>query len=86
MVFHSVLIFWEISERGGRCIWNICYNHKTKYTDWCPIPKDGGWGICLRMSKPVKELVLKFLNNSRVYKTQSVKTFFFPLWTSSTSL
>jgi len=23
------------------------YNHKTKYTDWCPIPNDGGWGICL---------------------------------------
>ena len=27
----------------------VCYNHKTTYTDWCPIPNDGGWGICLRM-------------------------------------
>ena len=27
----------------------VCYNHKTKYTDWWPIPNDGGWGICLRM-------------------------------------
>ena len=25
----------------------VCYNHKTKYTNWCPIPNDGGWGICL---------------------------------------
>ena len=25
----------------------VCYNHKTKYTDGCPIPNDGGWwGIC----------------------------------------
>ena len=29
----------------------VCYNHKTKYTDLCPIPNDGGWGICLRMWK-----------------------------------
>ena len=34
----------------------VCYNHNTKYTDWCPIPNDGGWGICLRMWKPVKEI------------------------------
>jgi len=29
----------------------VCYNHKTKYTDWCPIQSDSGWGICLRMWK-----------------------------------
>ena len=34
---------------------NVCYNHTTKYTDWCPIPNDSGWGICLRLWKPVKE-------------------------------
>jgi len=47
----------------------VCYNHKTKYTDWWPIPNDGGWGICLRMWKPVKEVVIKILKNSRVYVT-----------------
>jgi len=29
----------------------VYYNHKTKYTKWCPIPNDGGWGIFLRMWK-----------------------------------
>ena len=33
------------------------------------IPNDGGWGICLRMSKPVKAVTLKILNNVRVYIT-----------------
>jgi len=23
----------------------VCYNHKTKYTDWCPIQQDGGWAF-----------------------------------------
>ena len=57
----------------------VCYNHKTKYTDWCPIPNDGGWGICLRMWKPVKEIALKILNNGRVYITRSIITHFFPM-------
>ena len=63
----------------------VCYNHKTKYTDWCPIPNDGGWGICLRMWKPVKEVALKIWNNCHVYITWSVITWFFP-WTPSTAL
>ena len=50
----------------------VCYNHKTKYTDWCPIPNDGGRGICLRMWKPVKEVALKILKNGRVYITRSI--------------
>ena len=41
----------------------VCYNHKTKYTDWCSIPNYGGLGICLRMLKPVKEVAIKILNN-----------------------
>ena len=41
----------------------VCYNHKTKYTNWCPIPNDSGWGICLCIGKPVKEVALKILNN-----------------------
>ena len=57
----------------------VCYNHKTKYTDWCPIPNDGGWGICLRMWKPVKEIALKILNNGRMYITRSIITRFFPM-------
>ena len=44
----------------------VCYNHYTKYTDWCSIPNDGGWGICLRMWKPVKEVALNILNNGRL--------------------
>ena len=36
------------------------------------IPNDGGWSICLRMLKPVKEVALKILNNGRVYITKSV--------------
>ena len=55
----------------------MCYNHKTKYTDWCPIPNDGGWGICLRMWKPVKEVALKILNNGRMYIWRFVITQFF---------
>ena len=42
-----------------------CYNHKTKYTDWCPIPNDVGWCICLRMWKSVKQVALKILNNGQ---------------------
>ena len=57
----------------------VCYNHKTKYTDWCPIPNDGGWGIRLRMWKPVKEVALKILNNGHVYITRSIITRFFPV-------
>ena len=56
----------------------VCYNHKTKHTDWCPIPNDSGWGICLGMWKPVKEVALKILNNGQVYITRSVITRFFP--------
>ena len=37
----------------------VCYNHKTKYTDWCSIPNDGGWNIYLRMWKPVKEVIME---------------------------
>jgi len=37
------------------CVFN---NHTTKYTNWCPIPNYGGWGICLCMWKPVKEVEL----------------------------
>ena len=43
----------------------VCYNHKAKYTDWFPIPNDGGLGICLCMWKHVKEVALKILNNGR---------------------
>ena len=28
---------------------------------------DGGWGICLRRCKPVKEVALKILNNGHMY-------------------
>ena len=52
---------------------SLCvFNHKTKYTDWCPIPNDGGWGICLRMWKPVKEVALKILNNGCMHITRFV--------------
>ena len=37
----------------------VCYNHKTKCTDWCPIPIDGGLGICLRERGRVKDFDLK---------------------------
>ena len=26
----------------------MCYNYKTKYTEWCPIPSDGGWGMYVK--------------------------------------
>ena len=61
----------------------VCYNHSTKYTDWCPIPNDSGWGICLRMWN--LEVALKILNNGRVYVTRSFITRFFP-WTPTTAL
>ena len=57
-----------------RSLNSVCYNHKTKYTDWCPIPNDGGWGIWLRLWK---EVALKILNNGHVYITRSVITRFF---------
>ena len=41
----------------------VCYNYKSKYTDWCPIPNDSGWGICLHMWKPGKEVTLTILIN-----------------------
>ena len=47
------------------------FNHKTKYTDWCPIPNDGGWGICLRKWKPVKD----FEQCSRVYNAVRYNSF-----------
>ena len=53
------------------------YNHKTKYTDWCPIPNDCRLGICLHMWKPVKEVSFFILNNGGMYITQSVITRFF---------
>ena len=62
----------------GLCVYKfVCYNHTTKYTDWCPKPNDGGWGICLRMWKPEKVVALNILNNGRVYIMQSVITLFF---------
>ena len=44
---YSTNIFLLIYEKF------VCYNHKTKYTDWCPIPNYGGWGICLHTWIPV---------------------------------
>ena len=45
-----------------------------KTLNWCPIPNDSGWGICLRMWKPVKEIALTIFNNGRVYTyNRSVK-------------
>ena len=44
-------------------------NYSTKIHLLIPIPNDVGWGICLQMWKPVKEVVLKILNSSRVYIT-----------------
>mgnify|MGYP007091356483 CR=1 FL=1 len=41
--------------------------YKTKNTDLCPIPNDFGWGICLHMWKPGKEVVTTILNNDHVY-------------------
>ena len=64
----------------------MCYNHKTKYTDECPIPKDGRWGICLRMQKPVKEVALTILDNGRANITQSIIAHVFFLWTQTTVL
>ena len=52
----------------------VCYNKTTKYTDWCPIPNDDGWGICLRIWKPEEEVALKVLNNGCVFITR-----FFPV-------
>ena len=46
----------------------VCYNHKTKYPDWCHIPNDDGCGICLRMWKSVRVGRFKdFEQRSRVY-------------------
>ena len=42
----------------------VCYNHKTKYTEGCPIPNDGGSGIVYVCEKRVKD----FEQRSRVYK------------------
>ena len=46
----------------------VCYNHKTKYPDWCHIPNDDGCGICLRMWKSVRVGRFKdFEQRSREY-------------------
>ena len=37
---------------------------------------DPEWCICLRMWKPVKEVVIKIMNKGRMYKTRSVLTRF----------
>ena len=51
--------------------------YKTKYTDWCTIPNDGGWGICLRMWKPDKEVALTILrshvNKAVLYKADFIR-------------
>jgi len=41
----------------------VWYNHKTKYTEGCPIPNDGGSGIVYVCEKRVKD----FEQQSRVY-------------------
>jgi len=55
----------------------MCYNHKTKYTDWCPILNDGGWGICLSMWKPGKRSRFdQFEQRSHVYNAVYYNMFF----------
>ena len=56
----------------------VCYNHKTKYTDWIHyrdvVMSHTKWRWVGHLFTYVKEVTLKCLNNGRVYITQ-----FFPV-------